>query len=67
MEIGKHKFHYYQNPVLIDDVDINKVIVSNKVAFRKKGFKYIGYKDNETVGPLCFILSKMNGYRKNYN
>ena len=46
IEIEKHKFHYYKNPVLIDDVDINKIVVSNKVTFRKKDFKYIGCKDN---------------------
>ena len=28
-EIEKHKFHY-KNPILIDDVDIDKRLISNK-------------------------------------
>ena len=32
----------------------------------KKGFKYfIGYKDNQKVKPLCIILPKIRGLRKN--
>ena len=58
-EIEKHKFYCHKNPILIDDLDINKIIVSNKVSFRKKGFKYfIGYKDNEKAKPFCVMLHK---------
>ena len=32
-ESEKHKFHFHKNPILIDDVDINNTIVSNKVYF----------------------------------
>ena len=36
----------YKNPILEDNIDINKILVSNKVSFGKKHFKYfIGYKD----------------------
>ena len=38
--INKHKFHYDKNPVLIDDVNIDKILLSNKVSFSKKGYKY---------------------------
>ena len=34
----KPKFHYHKNPVSIGDVDIKKIIVSNKVLFGKKMF-----------------------------
>ena len=30
-EIKKHKFHYHKNLILIEDVDINKIIVSDKL------------------------------------
>ena len=34
-------------PILINEIDINKAVVSNKLPFGKKDFKYfIGYKDN---------------------
>ena len=29
-EIEKHKLHSHKKPILIDDVDINKIIVINK-------------------------------------
>ena len=32
----------------MESIDTNKIVVSNKIAFRKKGFKYfIGYKDDK--------------------
>ena len=48
------------------DVNIDRIVVSNKVLFGKKSFKYfIGYKDDrEKVEPLCIILPKMSAYRK---
>ena len=40
----KNKFHYHKNPILMDDVDINKNIVPKKVSYGKKGFNYfIGF------------------------
>ena len=42
----KQKFHQHKRPTSIKNVDINKILVSSKVSFSKKGFKYfIGYKD----------------------
>ena len=35
-EIEKYKFHLYKSLILIDNIDINKVVVSNKVSFGKK-------------------------------
>ena len=53
-EIKKHKFHQYKSPISINNTDINKKIVSNKVSFGKKGFKYfIGYKDASKIRPSC--------------
>ena len=40
----------------------------NKIFFgKRKCFKYfIGYKDNETVGPSCLGLLKISGYAKRF-
>ena len=38
IETEKHKSHYHKNGILVDDVDINKTIVSNNVSFGKKIF-----------------------------
>ena len=68
IEIKKWKLLYHKISISIYDVDINKIIVSNKIFLGKKGFKYfIGYEDNDKVTPLCIMLPKMSGYRRNYN
>ena len=37
---------------MINDIDINKIVVSNKLPFGKQNFKYfMGYKDSENVRP----------------
>ena len=42
-DIEEHKLYYNKNPILTDNVDINKIIVSNRVSCSKKGFKH-GFK-----------------------
>ena len=50
------------------DVYTDRLVVSNKVPFRKKCFIYfIGYKDGKNVRPLYVILSKMSAYRKDFD
>ena len=45
-EIEKQKFHQNKSPISMKNIDINKTVVSNKVSFGRKGFKYsIDYKD----------------------
>ena len=43
----------HKSPISINDVDFSKIVVSNKVNFGKKGFRYfIGYKNGKKVRPL---------------
>ena len=66
-EIKNQKFHCPYSSISIYDVDINKIIVPNKVTFGKKGFKYfIWHEDNENVVFICIRLPRMSGYRKNF-
>ena len=34
-EIEECEFHQYKNPTLINDIDINEIVVSNKFPFGK--------------------------------
>ena len=34
-EIEEYKFHQHKSPILINDIDINKIVVSNKLHFGK--------------------------------
>ena len=45
--IQKQNFHLHKVPISIKNVNINKKVVTNKVSFGKKGFKYFTcYKDS---------------------
>ena len=48
----------------IDDIDVNKILVSKKEQYGKyNSFKYfIGYNDNNIISPLCLFISKTVGY-----
>ena len=40
IKIEKLKFHQHKRPISIKNIYINKIAVSNKVSFGKRGFKY---------------------------
>ena len=67
-EIEKYKFHQYKSYITINNIDINKIAVSNKVPFIKKDFKYfIGYKEAKKVRPLCIFFPKTGEYRRDFD
>ena len=37
-ETEQYKFRQYKSPILIDNIDINKIVVSDKFSFGRKGF-----------------------------
>ena len=54
--------------ILMDDINVNKIIVPNKVAFGKKDFRYfISYKNGRKVRLLCIILPKMSAWRRDFH
>ena len=63
-----NKSNFYKNKKLfkIDDIDVNKILVSKKEPYGKESsFKYfIGYNDNDDIRPLCVKLPQMIGYAK---
>ena len=47
------------------NIDINKILVSDKVSFGKNGFKYfIGLKDDKKFRPLYILLPKQSIWKK---
>ena len=58
IEIEKQKLHKHERPISIKNIDINRILVPNKVSFGKKGFNYfIRYKDAKKLD-LYVIFSK---------
>ena len=48
----------------INDIDINKILVSKKETYGKyNSFKYfIGYNDNDVIRSLYLVISQTTGY-----
>ena len=67
-EIYKTKFYSSKQAILLDSVDLNKIVVSKKWKINDTTYKYIcGYLNNDTIQPLCVILPQMDGYIKYFN
>ena len=66
--IKKSEFYKNKKVTKIDDIDVNKILVSKEEPYgTKNSFKYfIGYNDNDVIRPLCVKLSQMNGYAKKF-
>ena len=46
----EYKFHHNKSFISISSVDINKILVSNKLPFSKEDFKhFIGYGDTKKI------------------
>ena len=65
------KSAFYKNKKLfqIDDIDINKILVSEKEPYcTKNALKYfLGYNDNDVIRRLCLRLLQMTGYTRKFN
>ena len=67
-EIEEYEFHQYKSPILINDIDINEIVATNKFSFGKQDFKsFIGYKDNKEIRPLCIFFPEMSIYKRYSN
>ena len=65
IEVNKKQFYACKQPIDLNLVGINKVVISDKFKHTDKSFKYfIGYKDDNVVRPLCIILPKISRYIK---
>ena len=69
IKIEKNKFYCDRSPVPLRYVDIEKDLVSTKICFGDKNYKYfIGYFYNDNkVKLLHIMLPKTSGYIKYYD
>ena len=64
-KIKKSDFYNKNKKIFnIDDIDVNKILVSKKEQYGKyNSFKYfIGYNDNDVIRPLYLFISQTTGY-----
>ena len=59
-EIENKKFYHHKTPIFLKDVDVEKVLVSNKISFGEENYKYfIVYLYNDhKVKPFHIMLPK---------
>ena len=65
-EIKKSGFYKNKKVINIDDIDVNKILVSKEELYgTKNSLKYfVWYNDNNVIRPLCIRLPQMMGYVK---
>ena len=62
IRVTKKEFYKSKQPVNLDLINADQMIVSDKFKYSDDGFKYFsGYKEGEIVKPLCIILPQMTG------
>ena len=67
--IKKSDFWKSKKVIKIDNIDVNKILVSQEEPYgSKNSFKYLtGYNDYHIVRPLCIKLPQMIGYANCFN
>ena len=67
-EVYKKEFYLSKQAILLDSVDLSKIIVSSKWKINDTTYKYLcGYLNNDVIQPLCAILPQMSGYIKYFD
>ena len=67
-EVDKKNFYSSKEAILLDSVDLSKIVVSSRWKLNAATYKYFcGYLDNYIIKPLCVILPQMNGYIKYFD
>ena len=67
-EVDKKSFYSSKEAILLDSVDLSKIVVSSKWKLNDTTYKYFcGYLNNDVIKPLCIILPQMNRYIKYFD
>ena len=67
-EVDKKEFYSSKEAILLDSVDLSKVVVSSKWKINDTTYKYFcRYLNNDVIQPLRVILPQMSGYIKYFD
>ena len=67
-EVDKKEFYSSKKAILLDSVDLSKIVVSSRWKLNDTTYKYFcGYLNHDVIKPLCVILPQMNGYIKYFD
>ena len=67
-EVNKKEFYSSKQAILLDSVNLDKIVVSNKYKINNTTYKHIcGYLNNDTIQPLRVIFPQMDVYIKYFD
>ena len=67
-EVDKKKFYLTKETILLDSIDLSKIVLSSRWKLNDTTYKYFcGYLNNDVIKPLCVILPQMNEYIKYFD
>ena len=67
-EVDKKEFYSSKQAILLDSVDLSKIVVSSRWKISDTKYKYFcGYLNNDVIRPLCVILPQMSRYIKYFD
>ena len=67
-EVDKKTFYSSKEAILLDCVDLSKIVVSSRWKLNDTTYKYFcGYLNNDVIKPLCVILPQMSRYIKYFD
>ena len=68
-KINKSNNYKNKKPFNIDEIDVDKILVSKKEPYGKKSslIYFTGQNDNDVIRPLCIKLPQMIGYVKHFD
>ena len=60
-EVDKKESYSSKQAILLDSVDLSKIVVSSRWKISDTKYKYFcGYLNNDVIQPLCVILPQMS-------
>ena len=67
-EVDKKEFYSSKEAILLDSIDLSKIVVSSGWKLNDTAYKYFcGCINNDVIKPLCVILPQMSGYIKYFD
>ena len=67
-EADKKEFYSSKEAILLDSVDLSKIVFSSRWKLNDTTYKYFcGYFNNDVIQPLCVILPQMSRYIKYFD
>ena len=67
-EVDKKKLYSSKDAILLDSVDLSKIVVSSRYKINDTTYKFFcGYLNNNSIKPLFVILLQVDGYIKYFD